>query len=81
MSRREDALSLRHMLEYAQEAYEMARHKKRRDLDRDRKLNLALVRLLEVIGEAARRRVECPRKNALAITLYRGLRLLACVTG
>ena len=55
MSRREDDLSLRHMLEYAREASEMARGKKRKDLDRDRKLNLALVRLLEVIGEAASR--------------------------
>jgi len=55
MSRREDAVALRHMLEHAREAYEMARGKRRRDLDRDRKLNLALVRLLEVIGEAANR--------------------------
>lgn len=55
MSRREDILSLRHMLEYAREANEMAQGKKRKDLDRDRKLNLALVRLLEVIGEAASR--------------------------
>ena len=39
MSRHEDALSLRHMLEYAREASEMARGKKRKDLDRDRKLN------------------------------------------
>ncbi len=33
----------------------MAQGKTRRDLDKDRKLNLALVRLLEVVGEAATR--------------------------
>jgi len=55
MSRHEDAVSLRHMLDYAREAREMARGKTRRDLDKDRQLNLALVRLLEVVGEAANR--------------------------
>ena len=33
----------------------MARRRTRADLDRDRMLNLALVRLVEVIGEAASR--------------------------
>lgn len=33
----------------------MARGKSRADLDTDRKLNLSLVRLLEVVGEAAGR--------------------------
>ena len=33
----------------------MAEHKTRQDLERNRQLNLALVRLLEVIGEAAGR--------------------------
>ena len=55
MSRHEDIIALRHMLAHAREACEMVRGKRRRDLDRDRKLNLALVRLLEVIGEAASR--------------------------
>jgi hypothetical protein len=38
------------MLEHAREAVYMARGKTRADLDRSRQLNLALVRLLEVMG-------------------------------
>ncbi|NQT86537.1 DUF86 domain-containing protein [bacterium] len=55
MSRRDDTISLRHMLDHALEAVELTRGRHRDDLDADRLLNLALVRLLEVIGEAARR--------------------------
>jgi len=43
------------MLDHAREAVTMARGKTRQDLDADRKLNLALVRLLEIVGEAASR--------------------------
>jgi len=43
------------MLDHAQEAVAMAAGKTRDDLDTDRKLNLALVRLLEIVGEAANR--------------------------
>ena len=43
------------MLEYAQEAHDMASGHVCQDLDSDRKLNLALVRLLEIMGEAAAR--------------------------
>lgn len=43
------------MLDYAREASEMARGKTKADLLRDRMLNLALVRLLEMVGEAASR--------------------------
>jgi uncharacterized protein with HEPN domain len=43
------------MLDSAQEAVELARGRKREDLDNDRMLNLALTRLLEVVGEAATR--------------------------
>ncbi len=46
---------LRDMLDHAREAAEMASGRKRADLDRDRQFNLALVRLLEIIGEAANR--------------------------
>ncbi len=46
---------LRHMLDHAREASAMAAGKTRKDLDADRKLNLALVRLLEIVGEAANR--------------------------
>jgi uncharacterized protein with HEPN domain len=43
------------MLDHAVEAIEMARGRTRADLDNDRQLNLALVRLLEIVGEAAGR--------------------------
>jgi uncharacterized protein with HEPN domain len=46
---------LRHMLDAAREAAQMAQGKKRADLDTDRPLNLSLVRLLEIVGEAASR--------------------------
>ena len=55
MKRIDDAGRFRHMLDHAQEAIGMVQGKSRADLDADRKLNLALVRLLEVIGEAAAR--------------------------
>ncbi|MCX5998622.1 MAG: DUF86 domain-containing protein [Chloroflexi bacterium] len=55
MSRRETIVLLHHMLDHAREASGMARGTTRGDLDRDRKLNLALVRLLEITGEAASR--------------------------
>jgi uncharacterized protein with HEPN domain len=43
------------MLDHALEAAAMGKGKTRADLDKDRQLNLALVRLLEIIGEAATR--------------------------
>jgi uncharacterized protein with HEPN domain len=55
MKRTDDVGRFQHMLDHAQEAIDMARGKTRADLDVDRKLNLALVRLLEIIGEAAAR--------------------------
>ncbi len=44
-----------HMRDHAREAVDMVRGRSRADLDTDRQLNLALVRLVEVIGEAANR--------------------------
>jgi uncharacterized protein with HEPN domain len=43
------------MLGHAREAVALADGKTRTDLDRDRLLELALVRLLEIVGEAASR--------------------------
>ena len=54
---------LRHMLDHAKEAVAMVEGKSRADLDRDRQLNLALVRLLEIIGEAASRIPEEARSS------------------
>jgi uncharacterized protein with HEPN domain len=55
MSRHETDVRLRHMLDAAREAVQMAQGRTRADLDTDRPLNLSLVRLLEVVGEAASR--------------------------
>ena len=55
MSQHNTSVSLRHMLDHALEAVAMIKDKTRTDLDKDRQLNLALVRLLEIIGEAATR--------------------------
>lgn len=43
------------MLDHAREAVEMAAGRTRQHLDDDRQLNLSLVRLLEIVGEAANR--------------------------
>jgi uncharacterized protein with HEPN domain len=43
------------MLDHAREAYSLAESRSRADLETDRLLNFALVRLLEIIGEAANR--------------------------
>ncbi|MBI5197642.1 MAG: DUF86 domain-containing protein [Nitrospirae bacterium] len=63
MTRHESMVRLRHMLDHAREAVEMVKGRVRSDLDTDRQLNLSLVRLLEIIGEAASRvpREECDR--------------------
>ena len=53
MSQHEDVVRLRHMLDHALEVAEMVQGKTRSDLDKDRQLNLAIVRLLEIVGEAA----------------------------
>jgi len=67
MSRHDPAARLRHMLDHASEAVAMVRGKTRPDLDTDRQLNLALVRLLEIIGEAASRIPESERSSVPSI--------------
>ncbi len=51
---RTDKVRIRHILDASKEAVEFAKGRSRTDLDSDRKLSLSLVRLLEIIGEAAR---------------------------
>ena len=63
MSPRDPAARLRHMLDHAKEAVAMVEGKSRLDLDRDRQLNLALVRLPEIVGEAASRIPEESRSS------------------
>ena len=63
MARHDPLVRVRHMLDYAREAVEMACGRSRAELDTDRQLNRALVRLLEVIGEAAARVPEAFRRS------------------
>jgi len=55
MKRRDLHLTIRQMIDHAREALLMAEGRTRADLDEDRQLSLSLVRLLEIIGEAANR--------------------------
>jgi uncharacterized protein with HEPN domain len=55
MSQRSDEVCLRHMLDHAREAVAMASDKVREDLDSNRMLELSLIRLIEIVGEAANR--------------------------
>lgn len=65
MSRHSDLVRLRHMLDHAREAVALIAGKTRAGLTTDRLLQLGLVRLVEIIGEAAARvskdgRARCP---------------------
>jgi uncharacterized protein with HEPN domain len=51
--RDEDLVRLRHMLDAATEALRFTRGRGREDLDHDRQLEWALVKAIEIIGEAA----------------------------
>ena len=63
MSKHDDRISIGHMLDHAREAVDMLRGRSRTDLDQDRMLELALVRLVEIIGEAAYRVSDEARDN------------------
>jgi uncharacterized protein with HEPN domain len=54
MWQHDDDVRLRHMLDAARQAIAFARGRQRTDLDRDVQLALALTRLVEIIGEAAK---------------------------
>ncbi len=54
MTRHDDLVRLRHMLDFARKAVAHCQGRTRGDLDDDELLALALARLLEVIGEAAK---------------------------
>ena len=49
-----DAVRLQHLLDAARKAVAATEEKQRSDLEQDEILSLALVRLLEIIGEAAK---------------------------
>ncbi len=54
MPKREDVVRLRHMLDAAQKAQQFIKGRSRAEIERDEPLTLALIRLLEIIGEAAK---------------------------
>lgn len=62
MTRRDDTVRLRHMLDHAREAVALVEGRSRSELDDNRMLQLALVRLVEIVGEAAAR-VSGPTKG------------------
>lgn len=63
----EDEVRLRHMLDAAIEIQQYVQSSTCEDLKRDRKLVHSLVRLLEIIGEAATQMSEELRSNVLEI--------------
>jgi uncharacterized protein with HEPN domain len=67
MSRRDDRVSLQHMLDHAREAMALAAARTREDLTSDRVFYLAMTRLLEILGEAAGRVTAQTRERFPAI--------------
>jgi uncharacterized protein with HEPN domain len=55
MSRHEDSVTFRHMLDHTEEAVSLACKRSRADLEGDRVFFLALLKLVEIVGEAATR--------------------------
>ena len=53
MTKIDDLTRLKHIKQSAQEAISFVQNRSREDLNRERMLSLALVRLIEIIGEAA----------------------------
>jgi len=54
MTHRDNISRLHHILDAAEKAVQFTRDRQRCDLDANEMLNLALIRLLEIIGEAVR---------------------------
>jgi uncharacterized protein with HEPN domain len=74
----EDRVRILHMLEAAETAARFIAGRARADLDTDQMLLFALVRAIEIVGEAASK-VTPPTRAALP--LVRGSRSLRCATG
>jgi len=78
MSRHDDSLRLRHMLDHAREAAAMSGDRQRFDLETDRMLELSLVRLLEIVGEAASRVSKQTQERFAGLPASPGRTLLGC---
>jgi len=67
--RKSDRVRLQHMLDAAREALEFASSSCREELERDRKLVLALVKDIEIVGEAA---YQAPKKLGSFCPIFLG---------
>ena len=67
MMQPDDALIVQQMLEHTREAVAMSDRHQREDLSTDRMLELALTRLVEIVGEAANRTSEAYRTKYTSI--------------
>ena len=67
MSKRDDKVCLADMHRHAGEAVELLGDSSREDLRRNRVLQLALTRLIEIVGEAANRVSPAARQNVTTI--------------
>ena len=65
--RKDDRVRLRHMLDAAKEGIRFAHGRTRDDLDTDRMLTFALIKTIEIIGEAAARVSEAGKEAAPGI--------------
>ena len=78
MSQHKDEVRFRQMLDHAREAMAMIQGKERLDLYSDRMLELSLIRLVEIIGEAAAASEPRVKKNILQ---FPGFKLSEYATG
>jgi uncharacterized protein with HEPN domain len=53
MTQHDDKIKLQHMLDHAKESVTLVRGKEKSDLQKNRLLELAATRLVEIVGEAA----------------------------
>ena len=75
MSRHDDSVSLQHMLDHAREAVAFIHNRSRSDLDADRMLSLALVRLLRLLA-----RLRIVSQNPAVSTTRKSLGLKSLVS-
>ena len=66
MTQHDPEVRIRHMRDHAQEAIDMLGHTTLEQLRDDRKLQLALVQLIEIVGEAAMRIPDDVRRSSPA---------------
>lgn len=55
MTRHDETITIRQMLDHVEEAVSYAKKRTRRDLESDRMFFLAMLKLVEIVGEAATR--------------------------